>query len=102
MGVGMSRCQRNAGVALGVTGFLLAASVWLVSADRAIDTDHSSLKIHVGKAGLFSAAGHDHRVTAPFAEGSFNDIDLPPVALTVDAPKPTLVQNKLLSPEQQA
>jgi hypothetical protein len=84
MPVAMNRCKRNAAFALGVTGFLLAASVWLVSADRAIDTDHSSLKIHVGKAGLFSAAGHDHWVAAPFAEGSFNDSDLPKVAFTVE------------------
>jgi polyisoprenoid-binding protein YceI len=98
----MRRCQRNAAFALGVTGFLLATSVWLVSADRAIDTDHSSLKIHVGKAGLFSAAGHDHWVIAPFAEGSFNDSDLPKVAFTVDARKLTLVEDNKLSAEQQA
>jgi polyisoprenoid-binding protein YceI len=102
MPVAMSRCKRNAAFSLGVTGFLLAASVWLVSADRAIDTDHSCLKIHVGKAGLFSVAGHDHWVTAPFAEGSFNDGDLPLVAFTVDARKLTLVEDSKLSAEQQA
>jgi hypothetical protein len=30
------------------------------------------LKIHVRKAGLFSAAGHEHWVTASFATGSLN------------------------------
>jgi polyisoprenoid-binding protein YceI len=98
----MSRCKRNATFVLGVTGFLLAASLWLVSVDRGIDADHSTLKIHVGKAGLFSAAGHDHRVTAPFAGGSFNDSDLPQVAFTVDARKLTLVEDNKLSAEQQA
>ena len=102
MPVAMSRCKRNAAFALRVTGFILAASVWLVSADRAIDTDHSSLKIHVGKAGLFSVAGHDHWVTAPFAEGSFTDGDLPQVAFTVDARKLTLVEDSKLTAEQQA
>src|SRR5258708_26348461 len=82
MPVAMSRCKRNAAFALGGTGFLLAASVWLVSADRAIDTDHSSLKIHVGKAGLFSAAGHHHWVTPPFAGGSFRSRAFPQVAFT--------------------
>ena len=72
----MSRWKSNATFRLGVTGFLLAASLWLVSADRAIDTDHSTLKIHVGKAGFLSAAGHDHWVNAPFAGGKFNDSDL--------------------------
>jgi hypothetical protein len=85
-----------------VAGFLLAASPWLVGGDRSIDTEHSSLKIHVGKAGLFSAAGHDHWVTAPFAEGRFNDSDLPQVAFTVDARKLTLVEDNKLSAEQQA
>jgi polyisoprenoid-binding protein YceI len=98
----MSRRKRKTIFVLGVSGFLLAASVWLVSDDRAIDTEHSSLKIHVGKAGLFSAAGHDHWVTAPFAGGSFNDSDFPQVAFTVNARKLTLVEDSKLSAEQQA
>src|SRR6201998_337166 len=97
----MSRWKSNPTFTLGVTGFFFAASLWLVSADRAIDTGHSTLKIHVGKAGLFSAAGHDHWVTAPFAEGSFTDGDLPQVAFTVDARKLTLVEDNKLSAEQQ-
>src|SRR5258708_21047120 len=84
-----------------VAGFLLATSPSLVAADRVIDTDHSTLKIHVGKAGLFSAAGHDHWVTAPFDGGNINDGDLPQVAFTVDARKLTLVQDDKLSLEQQ-
>src|SRR5260370_38728846 len=75
-----------------VAGFLLATSPSLVAADRVIDTDHSTLKIHVGKAGLFSAAGHDHWVTAPFDGGNINNGDLPPVAFKVDGRKPTLGQ----------
>lgn len=94
--------ESNATFTLGVIGLLLAASLWLVSADRAIDTGHSSLKIHVGKAGLFSPAGHEHWVIAPFAEGSFNDSDIPQVAFTVDARKLTLVEDNQLSAEQQA
>lgn len=98
----MSRRRRNAIFVLGVTGFLLAASLWLESADRPIDIDHSTLKIHVGKAGLFSAAGHDHWVTAPFAGGSFDDSDLPQIAFTVDARKLTLVEDNKLNAAQQA
>ena len=33
-------------------------------------TPHSSFTIHVGKSGLFSAAGHNHLVVAPIAHGS--------------------------------
>src|SRR6201998_946701 len=98
----MSRWKSNPTFTLGVTGFFFAASLWLVGGDRTIDTEHSSLKIHVGKAGLFFAAGHDHWVTAPFAEGSFNDSDLPQVGFTVDARKLTLVEDNKLSAEQQA
>src|SRR5258708_35548451 len=100
--VTVSRRKRNAIFVLGVTGFVLAASLWLASADRAIDTDHSTLKIHVGKAGLFSAAGHDHWVIASFAGGSFNYGDPPQVAFIVDARKLELVEDRKLSSEQQA
>ena len=40
---------------------------------KPIDTKRSSLTIHVGKAGLLSAASHEHRVTAPIASGSIAD-----------------------------
>jgi hypothetical protein len=32
---------------------------------RAIDTQRSTITIHVGKAGLFSMAAHEHWVSAP-------------------------------------
>jgi hypothetical protein len=98
----MSRRKRRTIFVLAVSGFLLAASLWLESTDRAINTDHSTLKIHVGKAGLFAAVGHDHWVTAPFAGGSFNDSDSPQVVFTVDARKLRLVEDSKLSAEQQA
>ena len=98
----MKRKRLNATFALKVAGFLFATSPWLAAADRSIDVEHSTLKIHVGKAGLFSAAGHDHRVTAPFAGGSINDGDPLQVAFTVDARKLTLVEDNKLSAEQQA
>jgi polyisoprenoid-binding protein YceI len=85
-----------------VAGFILAASPWLVAGERTIDTDRSTLKIHVGKAGLFSAAGHDHWVMALFAGGSFNDGDSPQVTFTVDARKLMLMQDDKLNAEQQA
>jgi polyisoprenoid-binding protein YceI len=86
-----------------MAGFLLMASPWVaVAADKTIDTEHSTLRIHVGKAGLFSAAGHEHWVTAPLASGGLNDSDSPRVVFTVDARKLTLVQDNKLSAEQQA
>ena len=86
-----------------VLGFVLAVSAWVaVAVDRTIDTEHSTLKIHMGKAGLFSAAGHEHWVTAPLAGGSFNDTVYPQVAFTVDARKLTVVADNKLSAERQA
>ena len=34
----------------------------------------SKITVHVGKAGLFSAAGHEHEVSAPIAEGAMDEV----------------------------
>jgi polyisoprenoid-binding protein YceI len=47
----------------------------VAASERAIDTAHSTITIHVGKAGLFSAAGHEHEVKAPIEEGAIDDSD---------------------------
>lgn len=96
------RSKSKALLALTMTGFLFGAPASSIGADRTIDIEHSTLKIHVGKAGLFSVAGHDHWVTARFAEGSFNDSDSPQVSFAVDARRLMLAQDDKLSPEQQA
>ena len=95
------RRKRTAAFALMVAGLLVTQSVRSFATDRKIDIDHSTLKIHVGKAGLFSAAGHEHWVTAPFGGGSLYDGDAPKVAFTVDARKLTVVQDDKLTAEQQ-
>jgi polyisoprenoid-binding protein YceI len=43
------------------------------AAQKQVDPDRSSLTIHVGKTGVLSAAGHEHIVMAPIAEGSIDD-----------------------------
>jgi len=59
-----------------VTSWLLAALVLAgdhqaAAADTtyAVDAGKSSVVVHVGKAGLFSFAGHEHVVTAPRLQG---------------------------------
>jgi hypothetical protein len=47
--------RTNITLTLMVAGLLLAASPWL-GGERTIDTERKTLKIHVWKAGLFSAA----------------------------------------------
>jgi hypothetical protein len=41
--------------------------------EQAIDTERSSLTVHVGRAGLISAAAHKHCVNAPIAGGADQD-----------------------------
>jgi polyisoprenoid-binding protein YceI len=53
---------------------LLAVALATLSAqDKKIDVERSTITIHVGKAGLLSALGHDHWINAPISSGSFND-----------------------------
>ena len=51
---------------------LALISVCALADERPIDTEHSKITIHVGKSGLFSAAGHEHEVSAPIAEGEID------------------------------
>jgi polyisoprenoid-binding protein YceI len=58
----------------------------LVAQDLAIDVAKSTITIHVGKAGLLSAAGHEHWITAPITSGMVNE-SAPRVEFTVEAAK---------------
>jgi hypothetical protein len=44
--------------------------------ESAIDIQRSTITIHVGKAGLFSAAAHEHWVNAPIASGAIGEAGL--------------------------
>jgi hypothetical protein len=72
---------------IGKWAFLLhaLAAGWLAGEDRAMDVQKSTITIHAGKAGLFSAAGHDHWINAPISSGVYNDADAPRVEFTVKA-----------------
>jgi len=69
---------------------LLAAAIFVgvpgVSAQQHnIDTQKSTLTIHVGKAGAFSALGHEHEVHAPIHSGVADTGSHPTVEVHVDA-----------------
>jgi polyisoprenoid-binding protein YceI len=53
---------------------------------RAIDTEKSVMTVRVFKAGFFSGFAHDHEISAPIEEGSFDQAN-PSVQLKVDARK---------------
>jgi len=79
-------------VKLGMTAprFLLAISaismLWArnASVQTAIDPQKSSITVSVFKAGVFSAFGHEHEISAPIEQGSFKE-NPASVELTVDA-----------------
>ena len=84
---------------------LLVLSFWTIASatDRPIDVDNSTLRIHVGKAGLFSTAGHEHWISAPIDRGSLDDSEASPrVAFIVQARKLMVEPDKDLSADKQA
>ena len=48
----------------------MAAAAPLMAQEKAIDTQRSTITIHVGKSGLLSAAAHDHTIGAPISSGT--------------------------------
>jgi polyisoprenoid-binding protein YceI len=71
------------------TVFLAAASCVCVQGMSAqqhnIDTQKSTLTIHVGKTGVFSGLGHEHEVRAPIHSGTADTGSHPAVEIRVDA-----------------
>jgi len=71
------------------TVFLAAISLmWVLSVSAQqhnIDTQKSTLTIHVGKTGAFSALGHEHEVRAPIHSGTADTGSHPAVEMHVDA-----------------
>lgn len=79
---------------LAAAAALLLASMFgpavSLAADQTIDAARSVLAVHVGKAGLFSAAGHEHWVDAPITRGEFSEGAGAHVTFEVDARKMTV------------
>jgi polyisoprenoid-binding protein YceI len=73
------------------TVFLAAASLVYVLGVSAqqhnVDTQKSTLTIHVGKTGAFSAFGHEHEVRAPIHSGTADTGSHPAVEIRVNAPE---------------
>ena len=67
-------------------GFLFFMAV-AAAQDTGIDVQRSTITIHVGKAGLLSAAGHDHTIIAPLSSGTIRESPAPRVEFTVETAK---------------
>src|ERR1051326_5604401 len=66
-----------------ITVALLSVGAVAAAQERAIDVQRSTITVHVGKAGLFSAAGHEHWVSAPISSGTIRET--PPASVEFNA-----------------
>jgi polyisoprenoid-binding protein YceI len=80
----------------------LALALSAAAQNQVIDTRRSTITVHVGKAGLFSAAGHGHTISASITAGEFSEKENPHVALTVDARAMTVKTEEGVSSKDQA
>lgn len=85
-----------------ILALAIATSCLAQAAEKPIDVERSTLRIHVGKSGLFSVAGHEHWVTAPIAQGGLEEAEPSHIWFRIDAAKLTVENDKDLSPAQQA
>ena len=70
---------------VGFTALMPLAWVGVAAAQpRAIDPVKSAMTVHVGKAGAFSAFGHNHEIAAPIDRGEV-DVAAQRVELRVKA-----------------
>ncbi|HXU20760.1 MAG TPA: YceI family protein [Verrucomicrobiae bacterium] len=70
-------------VCLAAASLVCALSV--SAQQRNVDTQKSTLTIHVGKSGIFSGLGHEHEVRAPIHSGTADTGSHPAVEIRVDA-----------------
>jgi polyisoprenoid-binding protein YceI len=72
----------------GSVSVLFAACLFATSVDaqqHAIDTEHSTLTLHVGKSGALSAFGHEHEIRGIISGGSAETGEHPSVEVHLDA-----------------
>ena len=70
--------------------------------EMAIDTQRSTITIHVGKTGLLSAAAHEHTIDAPISSGTIRQSAAPHVEFTVETAKMTVRPDPKLDAKSQA
>jgi len=85
-----------------LVGTFLANFAMEAGEDTAIDVQRSSITIHVGKAGLLSAAGHEHWINAPIASGMIGESPSPHIEFTVATSKMTVKPDPKVDEKSQA
>src|SRR5580698_3737077 len=80
----------------------IVAAAPLVAQEKAIDTQRSTITIHVGKSGLFSAAAHDHIVDAPISNGTISELANPHIEFRVETAKMSVKPDAKIDAKDQA
>jgi polyisoprenoid-binding protein YceI len=80
---------------------LMAGAAAALAQDTAIDTQRSAIVIHVSKAGLLSAAAHDHTIDAPIASGVIRESPDPHVEFTIETAKMSLRPDRKVDPKSE-
>jgi polyisoprenoid-binding protein YceI len=78
---------------------LIAFAGIVVAQDRPIDTDHSAIAVHVSKAGLLSAAAHDHTIDVPIASGTIRESPDPHVEFKILTAKMSVRPDRKVDPK---
>src|ERR1700685_3896782 len=80
----------------------IAATGLLMAQEKAIDTQRSTITIHVGKSGLLSAAAHDHTINAPISSGAIRESAAPHIEFTVETAGMTVKPDPKVDAKTQA
>jgi polyisoprenoid-binding protein YceI len=70
--------------------------------EKAVDTERSTITIHVGKSGLLSAAAHDHTINAPISSGAILESGTPHIEFRVETAKMTVKPDPKIDAKDQA
>jgi polyisoprenoid-binding protein YceI len=73
----------------------------LMAQEMTIDTQRSTITIHVGKTGLLSVAAHDHTIEAPVSSGTIRESPAPHVEFTVETAKMILRPDPKIDPKSE-
>ena len=80
----------------------IAATGLLMAQEKAIDTQRSTITIHVGKSGLLSAAAHNHTINAPISSGTILESDTRHVEFRVETAKMTVKPDPRIDAKDQS
>ncbi len=72
------------------------------SRERVLDTQRSTIVIHVGKSGLLSGAAHDHTIIAPISSGTVQESAAPHIEFKIETANMTVKPDPKIDAKDQA